>query len=974
MVAHTCSRPRQPGYVAAPDPAVTRLEKSVEASIKQLGKKALDQVEFPFRPAFGTDGKTIKLFTNYLDMTINNDVLLHRYAIELKITKAKASAGPPDPHARPPEAPKGKKAKRLIQLLLKAEADFQKIAVATDYRSFLITNKRLDISDDGKDYDVVYYKEDEDGPGDDPKTFKIGIAPTQPLSSFQVSDLLAFISSGSVIQTPNSFGSKEEVIQCLNIVVGHNPKSRDNVTAVRTGSTGAFKYYPVQAPGITVFPLGAGLDAVRGFFMSVRPATSRLLINVQVKNAAFYKARPLVEIMQDFAASHREHFLKRLANFLKKISVNVTHIKRKNKKGENMLRIKMIYDLASRNDGNGDPNPPRMPKFGANANEVEFWFEKPPATSAAGKKAQSKSTTTGGYISVTKFFKEQYQITLRHPDLPVINVGTKVRPVYLPAEVCEVRPGQPCNTKLTSDQTRAMINFAVRRPNQNAESITDPSIQGGVGLLGFTGNNSSLNSFGIKVNPELKTVAGRILQPPQVKYRGQQMVPRFASWNLASVQFLNGTKLPQWTWIVFNSPRRPLDTSSGQFHDAVGEFGRMLTASGVECAPPVPGKSVMYGDPSDVTKTFTSLKNSKIKFPFVLVVVPDTATELYNEIKWQCDTQVGIQSLCVTANNFLKCNPQLNANLALKINLKLGGVNHAVGDLGLVAEGKTMVVGIDVTHPSPGAAETAPSVAAMVASTDKHMVQFPAAISVQTEARKEMVDHIGELFKTRLKLWQKKNQNLPENILVYRDGVSEGQYELMLRNELDQMRAACASVYGKKTPKFTVVVVGKRHHTRFYPQSVAEADRSANPPCGTIVDSTITEARNWDFFLQAHTALQGTAKPAHYFVIFDEIFRAKYGPAATSALEKLTHNMCYMFGRATKAVSMAPPAYYADLVCTRARCYLTNYYDPQPDYDKTTPSQSAKSGSGQTGATNDRTLQINRTKIHASLADTMFYI
>ena len=39
-------------------------------------------------------------------------------------------------------------------------------------------------------------------------------------------------------------------------------------------------------------------------------------------------------------------------------------------------------------------------------------------------------------------------------------------------------------------------------------------------------------------------------------------------------------------------------------------------------------------------------------------------------------------------------------------------------------------------------------------------------------------------------------------------------------------------------------------------------------------------------------------------------------------LQQLTNDISYMFARATKAVSLASPAYYADLACERGRCYL----------------------------------------------------
>ena len=60
--------------------------------------------------------------------------------------------------------------------------------------------------------------------------------------------------------------------------------------------------------------------------------------------------------------------------------------------------------------------------------------------------------------------------------------------------------------------------------------------------------------------------------------------------------------------------------------------------------------------------------------------------------------------------------------------------------------------------------------------------------------------------------------------------------------------------------------------------------------------------------------VEGTARPAHYVVVQDQI-----------GLEQVyleTHKLCYLFGRTTKAVSNCPSAYYADLLCERARCYL----------------------------------------------------
>lgn len=45
------------------------------------------------------------------------------------------------------------------------------------------------------------------------------------------------------------------------------------------------------------------------------------------------------------------------------------------------------------------------------------------------------------------------------------------------------------------------------------------------------------------------------------------------------------------------------------------------------------------------------------------------------------------------------------------------------------------------------------------------------------------------MMTARLELWQKvKKGQLPQNILIYRDGVSEGQYEMVVNEELPMMK------------------------------------------------------------------------------------------------------------------------------------------------------------------------------------------
>lgn len=140
----------------------------------------------------------------------------------------------------------------------------------------------------------------------------------------------------------------------------------------------------------------------------------------------------------------------------------------------------------------------------------------------------------------------------------------------------------------------------------------------------------------------------------------------------------------------------------------------------------------------------------------------------------------------------------------------------------------------------------------------------------------------------------------PERLLVYRDGVSEGQFKQVLDAEVSAIRAGCASLDPNYKPGITFVVCQKRHHTRFFPATPAGADRSGNLSAGFCVDTDVCHPTEYDFYLLSHAGLQGTSRPTHYRVLLDE---NKIGP---DDLQSLTYNLTYMYSRCTRSVSIVP--------------------------------------------------------------------
>ncbi|PWY89283.1 Piwi-domain-containing protein [Aspergillus heteromorphus CBS 117.55] len=940
------------GPLAPPSAQVEKTENAVAAALTKKQQKSAD---WPERPGFGTQGRPVTLFANYFELK-SASTQLYRYNVDIHAD----SAG---------KKPTGKKARQVVRLLLEEHLLSLKDSIVTDYMSTLISSVKL--PEDERDYDVRYRNEDEDEYPENPTVYRVKYQFTGTLNS---GDLLNYLTSSNAAAM---FASKADVLQAMNIILGFQPKSDMTIASV-----GANKHFAMCGGAEEKYNLGNGLEALRGFFVSVRAATARLLVNVQVKYAACYQEGPLGNVI----AAYDARDVHQLRKFLRNLRVSVTHIQKKNKKGQVIPRIKRISGLATPRDGASLQNPPRVARHGAGPRDVQFFLDAPgqqPSSAQQSKRSGKKPAKAGPapagkYISVADFFRQNYNLNV-DASLPVVNVGTSENPSYLPVEVCVVQPGQQANTKLTPNQTRNMLNFAVRSPTHNAESIVNQGTN--VLSLGAPAN-PTLVKFGIQTDPRLVTVPGRVLAPPNVLYKDvgkpnqKSIKPLGGSWNMKSIRFSTSSNLSSWAWILLDFERgRRAFNSPDELSNCLRNFTAKLNEIGVVAQMPKGGERVVL-DRSQSPETQIEKAVAKLmavhKPSLILTILPAIDTELYNSIKRVCDLQHGVRNVNVLGEKFAKSQDQYFANVGLKFNLKLGGINQILDpkELPLIGQNKTMLVGIDVTHPSPGSSSAAPSVAGMVASVDSSLGQWPAELRIQT-ARQEMVNDLDTMLKAHLNRWARAHKSAyPENIIVYRDGVSEGQYDLVVQQELTLLKEACKETYpapdtAKGLPRISIVVVGKRHHTRFYPSKLEDADRSGNPHNGTVVDRGVTEARNWEFYLQAHTALKGTARPAHYFTVWDEIFcreKAKFPHQnAADILEGLTYHVCFLFGRATKAVSICPPAYYADLVCTRARCYLSHVFDQE------TPTGSVVTG-------HEPSLGNTDVKIHPNVRDTMFYI
>ncbi|KAK0518600.1 Protein argonaute [Tilletia horrida] len=436
-----------------------------------------------------------------------------------------------------------------------------------------------------------------------------------------------------------------------------------------------------------------------------------------------------------------------------------------------------------------------------------------------------------------------------------------------------------------------------------------------------------LNTWGVSIAHEPVHVEGRQLKPPRVVYGGnKQDAPRGGAWNLMGKKFLRpGQPLASWAIVNFTNKRV----------EDVRVFGDALRKAmanvGMQSAEPI------YADHREGPTPLAILQGagkkafaaSGKKLPQLFVCILEAnQPSLYEDIKRAgMDLPTPTASQCINARKANIGGPkpiadQYVANVAMKINIKIGGGNHTINPADLPGiDNATMLMGADVTHPPPGLGLD--SIAASVATADASRVIYGHEVRLQRNPGRgqsqEIILSMKDMIKAHLQRWARRNANaLPTSIIMFRDGVSEGQFAAAKQVEIKAIRDAIQEVK-PGTIKLTYIVCGKRHHVRFSAEDPGPGKtdaRSGNLLAGTVVDTGVTNPVAFEFFLQAHAGLIGTAKPTRYIVLEDD------NKFSSDSLQTVVNALCYSYGRATRSVSLPPPAYYSDILAEKARALL----------------------------------------------------
>ncbi|XP_039110938.1 piwi-like protein 4 [Hyaena hyaena] len=280
----------------------------------------------------------------------------------------------------------------------------------------------------------------------------------------------------------------------------------------------------------------------------------------------------------------------------------------------------------------------------------------------------------------------------------------------------------------------------------------------------------------------------------------------------------------------------------------------------------------------------------------VMCILPSNQKSYYDTIKNYLSSFCPVPSQCVLTRTLNKQGMMMSVatKIAMQMACKLGGELWAVE----IPLKSLMVVGIDVCKDE---FSRGMMVVGFVASINTGITRWFSRCILQRTAT-DVADCLKVFMTGALNKWYQHNHDLPARIIVYRDGVGDGQLKALIEYEVPQLLSSVTEASANTSSKLSVIVVRKRCMLRF----CTEASRSVrNPPLGTVVDSEATRPEWYDFYLISQAACQGTVNPTYYNVIYDD------NGLKPDHMQRLTFKLCHLYYNWPGLISIPAPCQYA---------------------------------------------------------------
>uniref|UniRef100_A0A1I8BDY6 Piwi domain-containing protein n=1 Tax=Meloidogyne hapla TaxID=6305 RepID=A0A1I8BDY6_MELHA len=389
---------------------------------------------------------------------------------------------------------------------------------------------------------------------------------------------------------------------------------------------------------------------------------------------------------------------------------------------------------------------------------------------------------------------------------------------YYPMELCSIRDNQRAQlSQLNAREVAAMIKVFLFECTYRIIVIKASAVP-----------PSNLKR---QIESSPLVAKGRRLPPPTILF-GQEresMVDKDSGkWHVRDSFYLPAT-IEKWAIYLIPAARTREKYRFGEneMNDFVRAYINCCHQHGLVIGMPA-DKQMLQPNPEDVDKCVRICKENDCDFVFF--VTSDAVTNLHNLIKG-CERKYEIVTQDLKLSNAaeiaIRGKQETVLNIVCKTNEKMGGINYTIrlADQRIhdLIEDGTLFIGLGISHPGAlgnyerarGAAPNVPSVIGYSANMKKHPFDFVGDYLFDEARRDEKYTTLAHITKNCVTRYQDQRGDTPKRLILFRNGMSEGQFATAKQYEIPMVRLALRECSASNC-KLTVLVSQKTHNIRLF--------------------------------------------------------------------------------------------------------------------------------------------------------------
>lgn len=584
-------------------------------------------------------------------------------------------------------------------------------------------------------------------------------------------------------------------------------------------------------------------------------------------------------------------------------------------------------------------------------------------------------------VCVKDYFEQKYNLRLNYPNLPCVVERRGQREAYIPLELLLILPGQRVSlSQQTPKLTEQMIKKCQETPSRLQESLEYQRSEAKI-----CNNNPFFQKFGMEVDSRIMNTNAQRLFPPAITYNSdeqnriecnQQGDFLQDGWKLKyndNRTFVKPVQLGPRDWAAVNVQKGVAPDKCNQFMKA---FIQASKRRGLKVDFPENANIKECYDLQWETlyQMFKYFKDRGVHF-LMFFTRDNRDPDSHSKFKLM-EQRTGVVTQHITGRIIDKAisnqgSQMVLDNLLMKFNAKNGGCAHTLHTasaflranrrgqhddiVGKQWFGKgRMFFGFEMSHGPPqtlferqsGLNAGEPSITGMAYTLGPNVMNMRGNYWMQ-EAKEVIIQYMPERIAFALRSFARHNQgSFPLHLIVYRGGISEGNFSKVAQQERDGFVKAFEIVQREdaefRPPSLTIIICQRQSNYRMIPTRINSNDKPKfqNVRPGTVVDQDVMHSVLTEFLLIGHEAMQGTAQPLRCSIVFDDSPQRM----SLAEMENISYALCYAHGIVTMSVSVPAVLYAAKELAKRGRNnYKTREDEAGPSFSRLKEGQSLDS-------------------------------